>query len=415
MRNRLLSLFGPLGRFSPLNPRNMWNPLRTVVERRPPKSALDDSHHSLLAELYGDATTLDSAPFPNMEWWWNAAECTATKGGEKKTFSIITNVHLFALPLVGLVAQGTLAIRDKETGKTWQIHSKGELSPGSDCRFDAKGWSAHRTDGHYIFNATQAELEAQLDFEQGEVACFGDADQPPGWYDNNPKGLIPYWASYRSRFGSVSGRFVLDADQDAPEQIWTIQPQASYARFDHQSLHWSARDVGTYSLPVLAEALITRPQWSWFHLNLNKADGQPNGLNFMAYELRNGHTGVVLKRAAALNDDQGRVALIGDDALSFRSSGARLSKDFEIYGIDFTVRDAPLAAWNGDYELNVEHEDVRDFTVDYPVFKDFRYRAQELCIKVTGSQRGERRARQSHSGEGVEEVFDMFSSFGVSR
>lgn len=413
MTNRLLSLFGPLGRFSPLNPRNQWNPLRSVVERRPPKNALDDSHHSLLAELYGDTTTLDSAPFPNMEWWWNAAECTATRGSEEKTFSIITNVHLFALPLVGLVAQGTLAIRDKQTGQTWQIHSKGELKPDSSCRFDAKGWLAQRTEGHYLFNAAQGEIEAQLDFEQGEVACFGDADQPPGWYDNNPNGLIPYWASYRSRFGSVSGTFVLDADQDEPEQIWTIRQKESYARFDHQSLHWSARDVGTYSLPVLAEALVTRPQWSWFHLHLNKADGK--GLNFMAYQLRNGHSGVVLKNAAALNDDQGQVVLIGEDALSFRSSGARLSKDFEIHGIDFTIRNAPDPKWNGDYQLNVERDDVRNFTVDYPVFKDFRYRAQELCITVTGTQRGNRGARQNHRGEGVEEVFDMFSSFGVNR
>jgi hypothetical protein len=398
----------PFGRFSPLSPNNVFNPLRTVTHRKPPKQALDDSHHSLLAELYGDTFTLDVAPFPNMEWWWNAAECSATRGDEERKLSIITNVHLFALPIVGLVAQGTLAIRDKTSGKTWQIHSKGELSAGADCRFEASGWQAYRHPKGYVFKAVQGELEANLAFGQGKVACFGDLNQPPGWYDNNPKGLIPYWASYRSRFGNVSGTLVLDADQDVPEQIWTLVPGKSHSRFDHQSLHWSARDVGAYSLPVLAEALITRPRWSWFHLRLN------DELSLMAYELCNGHTATVLKRAAAINDDAGRVALIGDDALSFRTSGKRGSKDFEIHRIDLTVKDAPVSAWDGDYQLDVERGQVPQFTVDYPVFDKFRYRAQELCVQVKGSQRNHGKTQRLR-GEGVEEVFDMFSSFGRGR
>lgn len=407
MTRRAAPLSSLLGRFSPLSPDNPFNPLRSVTRRRPPKQALDDSHHSLLAELYGDGDRLDVAPFPNMEWWWNAADCGAVSGDEHRQFSIITDVHLYALPIVGLIAQGTLAVRDKETGRTWQIHAKGQLGAGTDCRFEAPGWSAFRSPAEYRFNAVQGPLAAQLQFQQGRVACFGDPEQPPGWYDNNPKGLIPYWVSYRSRFGAVSGTLVLDADGDS-EQTWTIDPAESRARFDHQSIHWSLRDVGSYSLPLFAEAFISRPQWSWFHLRL---DG---GLNVMAYELRNGHTGAVLKRAAAMSDDEGRVALIGNDSMSIRASGKRGSKEFQIERIELSVKDAPVDAWNGEYRLDINRQALPDFSVDYPVIERFRYRAQELCIRATGQRRCSGRVCELR-GEGVEEVLDLFSSFGRER
>ncbi len=413
MKHLLRSLLNPVGRHSPLNPRNAFNLLRPVVERKPPKGALDDSHHSLLAELYGDATTLDKAPFPNMEWWWNAADCKAKDaGGAEQDFSIITNVHLFAIPLVGLVAQGTLAIRHRQSGRTFQIHSRGEVDPGPACHFEAKDWYAKRENSVYEFSAKGEAAKAALKFHQGKVAYFGDAEHPSGWYDNNPKGLIPYWASYRSRFGKVEGWFEIELTPGTISK-WTIEDAKSHARFDHQSLHWSPRDVGTFTLPVLAEALITRPQWSWFHLTFPDPTDTTRKLNFMAYELRNGHSGNVLKRAAALNDDDGDVALIGDE-LVLQTLGHRRDKAFRVTGMEFTVpeSDDGLRKWHGTYSLNVERDAVKDFTVDYPVYKDFRYRAKELCVNVKGLRRSKAK-RDAFEGQGVEEVFDMFSSFGV--
>jgi hypothetical protein len=418
MSRFLTSLLDPLGKWSPFNPRHPLNPLSSLVDRQPPKGPLDDSHHSLLAEIYGDSMRV-VAPFPNMEWWWNAADFVATRStrvrgktkqtarrrsrAEHRLFSLITNVHLFALPVVGVVAQGTLAIRDKETGQTWQTHAKGELGPGTDCRFEAPGWEAFRADSRYEFHVHADAIKAALVFEQGKVACFGDPDRPLGWYDNNPRGFIPYWASYRSRCGRATGTFSFGPTGSDGGDEWIIDSLQSHSRFDHQSLHWSLTDARALSLPALAEAVMTRPQWSWFHLRLQ------NQLNLMAYELRNGHSGAVLKRAGALHDDDGHVAAIREEDLAFRSTGKRGGKAFDIVGIDATVRGAAIESWNGEYRLDVSRYSDGDFAVSYPVFRDYRFEAKELCVTVKGQQRSGRRT-VGLVGSGVEEVLDLFDS-----
>ena len=416
---KLLLGLHPLGPLSPLNPHSVMSPLRTIVsERRPPRVTLDDSHESLLAKHYGKGE-LQNIPFPNMEWWWNAIEVSGhpMHKGEDMRFSILSNVHVFAVPFAPPVVQGTVAVRDLLRKLSWQATTAGTLDPGPACRFTAHGWHNHwdRHDEQYHIDVIDDDIELKLDIDYGDVTYFNDPLDDPalrGWYDNNPDGTIPYWASYRSRFGrGVSGRLKLP-HLDGEWTIWEGRV-ASRARFDHQSLHWSSKDVGCLSHELLAEALITRPQWLWYHAALTvreqHAKTARQGLNLMACELRNGHTGSVLKRAAALCDADGAVAAISPDTLNFTPSRRRIAGRVSAPKTMQIEFDAPGPA---KWDLKFVCRDDQGWTVSYPMAGPMRYDAQE----VQGDVKGEFRLggkKYLVEGSGTLEVLDMLKSINA--
>jgi hypothetical protein len=409
MKSRIFSVLDPFGPFSPLNPRNPAHPLSTFArERQPPLDALDDDHSSLLKKLYGDrrlenvfgdGVWLENVPFPNMEWWWNAIHCNATVKEEIHQLSILTNVQLFAIPFIGWVAQGTLAIRDLVTAKTWKFHIQGELSADSRCRFSANGWTLGRNldEERYHVDIDTDDVTADFRLNQGPAAFFGDSNLPKGWADNNPKGFIPYWASYRSRFGSPEGggRIVLS---DLEYKL----TGEGHARFDHQSLHWSPKDIGGLSPAILAEAFITRPQWLWYHASFEDRAG----LFLTAYQLRNGQTGKVIKAAGALCDREGFVRNIEPRTLIFK---ARDRSRNRLPGIEFDApREAKWKLSGGQSSLDFAFNDSLDWTVLYPIVGPLRYRAEEACGKVTGNVAG-----RAVEGPILREILDLVRSIGV--
>jgi hypothetical protein len=379
MKGRLLSMLDPLGPLSLLNPRNFVHPLSSLMrDRRPPLDDLDDQHGSLLKKLYndkelediyGDSVWAERVPFPNMEWWWNAIDF-----GDQ--LSLITNVHLFAVPVLGWVVQGTLAIRDRYTKQVGEAHAKGEISSDDRCHFSANGWNL-RIDPDpggdarrrlYSIAVRTNTLKVDIEIPLGRVTYIGDGDQPRGWADNNPQGFIPYWASYRCRFGEASGKIIVNGE--------SYNLANGKARFDHQSLHWSAKDIGNLSPAVLAEAAITRPQWLWYHARLEGLGANP--LNLTAYEIRNGHTRKVIKRFAAIADDDGNVVQLDTKALSFRPRSHEKGP-----GIKFA---APASTALGlraqDVELTFEFFNDLDWTVRYPIVGPLCYRAVETCGRI---------------------------------
>jgi hypothetical protein len=405
--NKFLRALDPLGPLSPLNPRHPLNPLRgQVVARRPPLGDLDDDHRSLLAKVYGRGT-LDCLPFPNMEWWWNTVDLVTDRGD----CSLISNVHLFAVP-GGWVVQGTLAVRDRETLRSFQASTSGMLDPGSTARFTANGWHLHRDPdtNTYRIDVHQGDLHVELLIDQGEIAHFNDADAPLGWYDNNPDGAIPYWASYRSRFGKArSGSIRLPDGTSA-------KIQRGDARFDHQSVHWSPRDVSSHSPAVLGEALITRPKWLWYHLRLELEGGVR--LHVMAYELRNGHTERVLKRAVAIANDDGDVMLAEPDRIRFKPSKERLPG--RVAGpARMTIEFETQAPKDSDTLLrsSLEFIGMRDqgFTVSYPVVGAAAYQAEEVVGSVAAGGRIHWLGKPYRvvSGTGTLEVLDMLGSLSA--
>lgn len=429
MKDFLSRVLDPLGPLSPLHPRHPLNPLRPRRARRPPPVELGDEHNSLLAVLYDDATTLDRVPFPNMEWWWNAVECTAKqtkpKGAAGLEFSIITSVHLYALPLLGLVAQATIAIRRLKDGRTFQVSSPGEVLPDASCRFEAPGWSAQRATNRYEFHVATEELSCDLTFtDRGTLAFFGDPGTL-GWYDNNPTGFIPYWASYRSRFGRPSGTFRLVTDGKELEYEIDSEDDRGHVRFDHQSLHWSLEDIGGPSLPIFAEALITRPSWKWIHARIGGGGAEPEDL--MAYELRNGHTGKVLKRVAALSSETAGARAAFEDGLLFREkrkqrddSGEHDEPEQTI--IEFDVlppekpggKKRPSADERADrYVITLTPKRDVDSIVEYPVAGKLCYRAKEVYATVKGSVTRADGSKTRLEGTGVREEFDLITSLRV--
>jgi hypothetical protein len=403
--NKLLFALDPLGPLSPLNPRHPWNPLRgQVVARRPPLGALDEDHRSLLAEVYGRGA-LESLPFPNMEWWWNAVDLTTDRG----PCSLISNVHLFALPR-GWVVQGTVAVRDHTTRRSFQVTTTGMLDPGSTARFTASGWHLHRDPeaNTYRIDVHQGDFHVvDLLIDQGQIAHFNDAELPLGWYDNNPSGNIPYWASYRSRFGRAESGSIRLPDGSTTDVL------GGNARFDHQSIHWSMRDVRTHSPAVLGEALITRPKWLWYHLRVELESGET--FNVMAYELRNGHTDQVLKRAVAIANDQGDVTLAEPDRIVFKPSQARLPGRVagpEKMVIEFDTLDPKDPEKLLKSSLAFSGRRDQGFTVNYPVVGSTAYQAEEIAGDVSAGGRlcWAGQAGIVARGTGTLEVLDMVGS-----
>jgi hypothetical protein len=403
------------------------------AERRPPGSMAGAGHESLLARFYGDPTSLDTVPAPNMEWWWQAIDFEA---GNTQV-SVISNVQVFAVPLLGWVAQGTVAVRllpskPGGTGTSLEVHAAGDLDPGPRAGFVAPGLRLGFLDPHtYRITVASSELQLELESSFGNAAWLGDPDGEAGWYDLNPKGLIPLWASYRSHFGHVRGAFTVNGER--------YEAQGAAVRFDHQSLHFSPRDVRAFSIPVMAEGLLLRPRWSWYHAKLEREDG--DSVNLMLCEVTNGHTGAVMKRAAALSDDEGNTALVRSESIQLSlpprerarpslrgrvKANSTLRARFEV--VAHEGRLAPH--WEGSYDLTFAATLDQDWTVRYPIVGRLRYEAQEVPIGVEGSlgvvnrdrvdcgahDRGG--ARGSHvalRGRGTQEVLDMLSSVTIER
>lgn len=421
--SKLLFALDPLGPLSPLNPRHPLNPLRDqVVRRRPPRAHLPKDDSSLLALLYGDGR-LDNLPFPNMEWWWNATELRDSAGHE---LSLLSNVHLFALP-TGWVAQGTLAIRDRHTRRSFQVTTSGMLDPSARSRFTASGWHLRREGGAYVIDVHSGDLHVdELRLEQGNLVSFNDPGGPTGWYDANPDGAIPYWASYRSRFGtSATGEIQLPDNTSR-----TIT--RGHSRFDHQSVHFSPRDVRTRSPAVLGEIPLTRPAWLWYYLRVETRRGP---LNVVAYELYNANTERVLKRAAAVCGDDGVAVGADVGSVEFERSAdfvpgrvaapRRMVIRFVTNGAAQRSgsRRAPKPERN---VLTFRCEDDQGFSVNYPVAGSLVYQAGEIPGKVgTDSAaaneqnqlwwHGERHLLGEDAGTGLLEVLDLGSLVTLGR
>jgi hypothetical protein len=418
VRSPFGSLFSPFGAFSPFNPRSPLTPfnLRTL-ERAPPKLALGTTHESLLARLYGDGSLRD-IPFPNMEWWWNAIDFSALIAGKREKFSVITNVELFALPTGRVIPQGTIAVRNLTRHRRWQVQTEGFLDPDRCCRFTANGWHLYRDAdeadgaidaGAYHVDVFADDIRIQLQLTQGKVAYFGDSELPRGWCDNNPEGVVPYWVTYRSRFGKPSGKIRL------PDGEFEISPEDGSVRFDHQSLHWSPRDFGGLCWEALGEALISRPAWRWYHIRFQVVPGNDSVgglretnpfLNLVAYELTNGHTGGVLKRFAALSGDDGEVLNIDASTLSFTWSREKIGGELDAprkTTIEFTTNA------QSNFEISFECDSRQGFPVSYPIAGRLAFEALELSGSACGTVtvNGEDLALE---GDGTLEVLDFFQA-----
>jgi hypothetical protein len=427
---RFVRFFGPFGALSPLNAHHPLNPFAaSYAERRPPGLSLGRRHDSVLARLYGKGA-LDRIPFPNMEWWWNSADFRGrVHGREPEEFSLITNVQLFSLPGGSTLAQGTLAVRNLTRRRRFQRTTEGTLDPGPSCRFSADGWHLHREGGEddwdedrgtYHVDVIDDRLRVELTFSQNELTYIGDLGQDPerrGWTDNNPEGNLPYWVTYRSRFGRPQGRLWLP-DEEEPFEIETPADRARdvarhpHVRFDHQSVHWSPRDVGGLSFDTLGEALITRPAWLWYHARFVPVEGQSGPrepLNLVAYELRNGFTERVLKRFLAIADDEGRIAVAEAEGLRFEPSGPPLPGKVPAPR-SMTFGFVMPGGARG--KLTVRARDDQGFTVKYPIAGPLTFEAQEASAQVTGRIRWQGVEREVE-GTGTLEVLDFLKSLSV--
>jgi hypothetical protein len=421
MKGRLFSMLDPLGRWSPLNPRHRLNPLRSFVQPRKPPGELSSANHcSVLASLYGNGSSLDVVPAPNMEWWWQTIDVeTADVRRTRGKYSIITNVQLFGVPLMGWVAQATVAIRDMASGRLWEAHTGGAFDPGANARFTASRWrlgfeNADRASAKYVVDVAGDELELNLIIASGPLTSLGDPQGRTGWYDLNPEGLIPFWASYRSRFGSSPGTQRMKLGDKE------LSITSANARFDQQSLHFSPRDVGAFSLPVLAEAALLRPQWLWYHARLHASDAASshrNSANLMLCRVVNGHTDQTMKLAAALCDDHGHVALIDSSTIELIQSKdeiplrGRVRAPQKLRARFKLANDEHLKWWSGQYDVTLTASGNQDWSVRYPIVGPLRYEAQEVPIGVTGSFfSADVRQKRDVTGEGTQEVLDLLKS-----
>ena len=392
---------------------------RTPAQRRPPLATLPEHDGSVSALLYGSAGRFDALPFPNMEWWWNTVELDASNGAR---YFLLTNVHSFGVPLGPPVTCGTLAVFDVRSGRRWLLRTVGSMSGDRSCSYQAPGWLLQRLDpqapsfagdvqraapllqvnpaelaraserGGYVVSIDCHELQVQLFFEQHATALYGDA-ATPGWYDNNPHGLLPCWASYRSRFETPRGRLRLGPPGAEQQRVLS-----GNARFDHQSVHWSIRDNGVPSPAALLQQLMNRPKWVWYHGRIN------GNLNVMAYLIWNVNTRTRSKLAAAIADEAtGALVRLDADAVSFRfprTTGALAAPVDAV--LSLLVRKGCAAVPAGRYELTFAYDDSIDWTVDYAVGRSLVYRAQEAFCSVTG-----RTPLGAAHGTGTQEVLDL--------
>jgi len=392
---------------------------RATAERKPPLLGLPDHDGSLSALLYGRAGQFDTLPFPNMEWWWNTVEVEVESGAR---YFLLTNVHSFGTMAGPPVTCGTLAVFDVRSGQRWGLRSLGSVSGDRSCVYRAPGWLLQRLDpqaqsfssdlqraaealkvnaaelaraseqGCYVASIALPELEVQLYFEQRATALYGDASTP-GWYDNNPGGRLPCWASYRSRFEIPRGRVRLGSPGSRVQHV-----NGGNARFDHQSVHWSTRDNGLPSPPALLEQLLNRPKWVWYHGRINER------LNVMAYQIWNVNTRLKTKLAAAIADEAtGALVRLGSGDMSFRfpRTTGPLSAPVDTE-LSLTVREGCPGVPAGSYQLRFHYDDAIDWTVDYAAGRALVFRAQEAFCSLSG-----RTPLGPANGTGTQEVLDL--------
>lgn len=432
MKSRLFSLLDPLGPLSPLNPRHRLNPFRSqTVARRPPGELEPSSHASVLAQLYGDRGSLDTVPVPNMEWWWQTIDVVCDDGSK---YSIITNVQIFGVPVSGWVAQATVCVRDVATGEMWEAHTTGAFDPGTQARFIASGWSLGfaplpgngAQDQTYRVHVANDDLTLQLQVELGAHTLLGDPGAARGWYDLNPDGLVPLWASYRSRFAEPESGPHPRATMILRGRGTRTIDKIVRSRLDQQSLHLSPRDYHDWSLPSLAEAVLIRPQWLWYHAEL-QLQGEKNA-NLMLCKVVNGHTNRTMKLAAAICPAVGAPLLVPSDKIRFEDKQPQQQLNGRIKAprvvlARFETALVKRSPWCGRYELTLQPKPspssagssgTADWTVRYPIVGPFGYNAQEVPIRVKGHVKDRDGDEHELVGEGTQEVLDLLKSVTLS-
>ena len=394
--------------------------LRSAGERKPPLVPLPEHDGCVSALLYGRTGHFDALPFPNMEWWWNAIE---VEGSDGRWYFMVTNVHSFGNPLGPPITCGTVALFDVRSGRRCVSRSVGSVTADRSCAYVAPGWLLQRldpeapsfradleraagalhvpaselarasTNGCYVVSVSSPEMEVHLYLEQHASALYGDP-ATPGWYDNNPHGLLPHWASYRSRFETPRG--TLQQGRRSAGALLTVT--GGNARFDHQSVHWSTRDNGLPSPPALVEQLLTRPKWIWYHGRVG------DRLNVMAYKIWNANLRTRTKVAGAIADEaSGALVTLDPSDVSFnitRTTGALAAPVDAV--LTLHVREGVPAIPAGAYELQFRYDTSIDWTVDYAVGRSLAYRAQEAFCTVSG-----RTPSGPASGTGTQEVLDL--------
>jgi len=326
MASRIFSLLNPFGPYSILNPRNPFNPFQSIgAMRTPPGGDLDDRHGSVLQKLYGDwglvsvyggSEPLHSMPVLCAESWRITIECVGDDKS-KSPLTIIANLQLSMLRPMGWVAQASVILCEQD-GQVTTAYFAGELDPGDECSFAGAGLMIKGTKHGSALDIRGGVdgSSVRLKVDLGPVTYLGDSGLPRGWRDNNPDGFIPYWASHRMRRGHANGSVTLPTGK-----TYKPEPGKTSAHFEHQSFHGKPSPGSGLSLPALAEAAITRPQCLQYQARLNLHGASKPSLNLLAYEVRNGNSGTILKRAAMLYDDDGFVAQIDTDTLKIKRPG----------------------------------------------------------------------------------------------
>ncbi len=415
----LLDPRNPLSPLHPAHPMQRRQGARGAGPRRPPLVPLPEHDGAVSAQLYRNAGRLDALPAPNMEWWWNTIELDTHDGSR---LFVLTNVHSFGTASRVPDTRGTVTVFDVRNGRRVAARSAGRVTGEASCKYEARGWFLQRLDpgcasyaadlrraarllavgegelarasrhGCYVIVIDTPALRARLYLEQRGTVLYGDHGGVPGWYDNNPGGAAPTWASYRSRFQVPHGQLELGASRHPVTVV------SGHARFDHQSLHWSAEDNGPPSPAALLEQMTARPKWAWYHGRLE------GGLNVMAYEIWNANTRVKSKVAASVaNEHTGEVAAAHPSTIMLnvpRTHGA-LSAPVDA-AICFDIRGGQRGVPSGRYEVRFGYDTTIDWTVDYAAGGPFVYRAQEAYCTLSG-----RTPVGPARGTGTQEVLDL--------
>ncbi len=430
----------PLHPKHPLHDRVPLDRLRRVAEpfttkpgagldaREPPLSQLPDGDAPFSAGIYGKSGEFDVLPFPNMEWWWNTIEAHTASGNR---YFIVTDVHTIAQPLGPPQTHGTVAMFDIRSGRRWQTHGSAPMGAGRNAKYCPSGWCLMRLDpraatfpediahcsrelgvpqaelarasksGCYVVKVETRDFSLKLYMEQHTEAVYGDS-ATPGWYDNNPKGQVRHWASYRSRFQTPRGRLRIGVGGSGHEQAVA----SGNARFDHRSLHWSAQDSRGPTAAALIERVITRPKWNWYHARLDQR------LNVMAYQIWNANTRSMSKVAAAVADEKtGEVARVDPKSIRFAAPRAtgHLSAPVGMK-VSFDVPRGTATIPSGPYRLQFDYDTAIDWTVDYKIAPNMLFSVQEAVCAVTGSG-----PWGITRGTGTQEVLDMLTSLRVAN
>jgi hypothetical protein len=425
-KGRVLSALHPFGPLSPFHPSNPLNPMRLMgVVRTPPAGDLGDDHGSLLKRIYGDVgleaayggrENVDDLAMLCTESWRSTIECLAEGNGlDNARLSIVSHVQFSRVPLLGQVSRGCFVVRNRDTGQTWSQEGLGELHSGDDLRFKGPSLSVA---GKRIDKAWACAIEGRsegavlrLDLAHGPIAHLSDTGLPRGWCDNNPEGFVPYWASYRTRNGSGSGELTFPDGRG-----YRIVAEAkTEARFDHQTFH-APGYAENVSLPAVAESAISRPQCLRYQARLSLGDRRAKvpHLYLVAYEVRNGNTGQVLKRAAFLFDDLARVVAVDRSSLQLKRPGTRKPLVAGTPDLSFempdTFRDGRLLEdWGlkgSRFELKFRSTDAT--TLRYPVADRLRYDVHTCYGRIEGTSR-----LGAVTGTATREIIDSLRSVTI--